>query len=182
MDSDLPAIDIVDHTQSELPNLDGGSFDLAGSNNGISPGLDQDVNDSTNLSQPLAAPAANRLPELVDEATGVDNLSCNDFSQLPECEFASMGELHGMPQQLEIPAIGGSSIKRKRRGQHVSISGKTQHVQAEGLSRDMDSELLPELPAIEIPIVGGEQARPAVGRRQKKRTNKADKAVVRLAS
>ena len=40
MDSDLPAIDIVDHTQSELPNLDDGSFDLAGSNNGVIPGLD----------------------------------------------------------------------------------------------------------------------------------------------
>ena len=172
---DLPPIDIFDHEKSELPK-DGWSFDLAGSNNGISPGLpvpDQDVNDSTNLSQPLAAPVANRLPELVDEATGVDNLSCNDFSQLPECEFASMGELHGMPQQLEIPAVGGSSIKRKRRGQHVSISGKT---------RDMDTELSPELlPAIEIPVVGGEQARPAVGRRQKKRTNKVDQAGVRFA-
>ena len=122
---------------------------------------------------------ANRLPELVDEATGIANLSCNDFSQLPECEFASMGELHGMPQQLEIPAVGGSSIKRKWRGQHVSISGKTQRVQAEGLSQDMDSELLPELLAIEIPIV---PELPAVGGRQKRRTNKADKAVVRLAS
>ena len=128
MDSDLPAIDIFDQEQAEFVNLDGWIFDLAGSNNGTSPGLpvlDQDVNDSTNLSQPLAAPVANRLPELVDEATGVDNLSCNDFSQLPECEFASMGELRGMPQQLEILAVGGSSIKRKRKGQHVSISGKT---------------------------------------------------------
>ena len=106
MESDLPAIDVVDHTQSELPNLDGGSFDLAGSNHGNLP----------DLSQPLAASVANRLQEFVDEATGVDNLSCYDFSQLPECEFASMGELHGMPQQLEIPAVGGSSIKRKRRG------------------------------------------------------------------
>ena len=105
MESDLPVIDVVDHTQSELPNLDGWIFDLAGSNNGISPGLqvlDQDV----------------------DEATGVDNLSCNDFLQLPECEFASMGELRGMPQQRVIPAFGGSSIKRKRKGQHVSISEK----------------------------------------------------------
>ena len=195
MGSDLPAIDIFDQEQSELPNLDGWIFDFADSNNGISPGLpvlDQDV----------------------DEATGVDNLSCNDFLQLPECEFASMGELRGMPQHRVIPAFGGSSIKRKRKVQHVSISGKTQHVQAQGLSRDKDSELLPELPAIEIPIlpgllatensivpellatenpivpelpaikipaVGGEQA-PAVGGRQKKRTNKAYKVVVRLAS
>ena len=86
MDSDLPAIDIFDQGQSELPNLDGWIFDLAGSNNGISQGLpvlDQDVNDSTNLSQLLAAPLANRLPDLVDEATGVDNVSCDDFSQLP---------------------------------------------------------------------------------------------------
>ena len=68
MDSDLPVIDIFDQEQSELPNLDGWIFDLAGSNNGISPGLpvlDQDVNDSTNLSQPLAAPLANCLPEFV---------------------------------------------------------------------------------------------------------------------
>ena len=130
----------------------------------------------------MAASAANRLQEFVDEATGVENLSCYDFSQLPECEFASVGELHGMPQQLEIPAVGGSSIKRKRRGQHVSISGKTQRVQAEGLSQDMDSELLPELPAIEIPAVGSEQARPAVGGRQNKHTSKAHKFVVRFAS
>ena len=82
MESDLPAIDVVDHTQSELPNLDGGSFDLAGSNHGNLP----------DLSQPLAASAANRLQEFVDEATGVDNLSCYDFSRLPECEFASVGE------------------------------------------------------------------------------------------
>ena len=47
----------------------------------------------------------------------------------------------------------------------------------------MDIVLLPELmPAIEISVVGGEQARPAVGGRQKKRTNKADQAVVRLAN
>ena len=53
----------------------------------------------------------------------------------------------------------------------------------EGLSRDMDIDLSLELlPAIEIPVVGGEQARLAVGRRHKKRTNKADQAVVRLAS
>ena len=83
MESELPAIDVVDHTQSELPNLDGWIFD---------PGLPG-------------------LP-----ATGVETLTCDDFLQLPECEFASMGELHGMPQQLEIPAIGGSSIKRKRMG------------------------------------------------------------------
>ena len=89
-----------------------------------------------------------------------------------------------MPQQLEIPAIGWSSIKHKlkRRRQHASISRKTQHVPAEGLSRDMDIDLSLELlPAIEIPVVGGEQARPAVGGRHK-RTNKADQAVVRLAS
>lgn len=71
---DLPGIDMFDHAKSELPNLDCWSFGLAGSNNGISPGLpvpDQHVNNSTHLSQPLAAPVANRLPELVDEATGV---------------------------------------------------------------------------------------------------------------
>ena len=64
MESDLPAIDVVDHTQSELPNLDGGSFDLAGSNHGNLP----------DLSQPLAASAANHLPDLEDKGAGVDNL------------------------------------------------------------------------------------------------------------
>ena len=118
MESDLPAIDVVDHTQSELPNLDGGSFDLAGSNHGNLPESDSPANDVVDhtqselpnldggifdlagsnhgnlpdLSQPLAASAANRLQEFVDEATGVDNLSCYDFSRLPECEFASVGE------------------------------------------------------------------------------------------
>ena len=148
MYSDLPAIDFFDHTQSELPDLVGGTFELVGSNPG-------------NLSQPLAASVAHHLP---DDFSQLPELPQCDASQLPQGDFASMGELHGMPQQLEIPAIGGSSIKRKRREQHVSISKKTQHVQVQGMPQAMDSELLPELPAIETPVLGGEQASQSMDR------------------
>ena len=196
-----------DHAQSELPDVDGGAFQFLGSNPGNLPEIDQDWNDLTHISQPLAASEANSLPELEDEATGVDNLSC-DFSRLPKCDVASIGDR--VPQQIpqcDIPAIGGSSTKRKRRERHASILKKTQHVQVEGMPQAMDSELLPELPAIETPVLGGEQAsqamdsellpelptiatpavggeqtRPAVGRRQEKRAQKAAKAILRLAS
>ena len=86
-----------------------------------------------------------------------------------------------MPQHLEIPDSGGSSIKRKRKGRHVSISENTHFVDG------MDGELCSELPAIET-AVGGEQAglavlrNPAVGRRQQKRTRKVANAMRRLAS
>ena len=66
-----------------------------------------------------------------------------------------MSEFYGIPQQLKH--------KLKQRRQHASISGKRQHVPAEGLSRDMDIDLSLELlPEIEIPVVGGKQARPRV--------------------
>ena len=163
MDSDLPPVDFfVDHTQSELPDLDGGAWQLLGSNPGNLPEIDQDWNDLTHISQPLAASEANSLPELEDEATGVDNLSC-DFSQLPQCDVAFIGD--GVPQQRDIPAIGGSSTKRKRHQRHASILKKTQHVQVEGMPQAMDSELLPELPAIETPVLGGEQASQSHGQR-----------------
>ena len=87
-----------------------------------------------------------------------------------------------MPQHLEIPDSGGSSIKRKRKGQHVSISGNT------NLIDGMDGELCSELRAIETPAVDLEQAAlaarrdPAVGRRQQKRTRKVANVMLRLAS
>ena len=57
----------------------------------------QNLNDLplTNLSQPLAASAANHFPDLEHKGTAVDNLSCEDFAQIPQCHLGSMRELHG---------------------------------------------------------------------------------------